>query len=36
LEEIAFNQGFIDHSGLEKLVKTYTNEYGEYLKELLD
>ena len=36
LEEIAFNQGFIDHSGLEKLAKTYTNEYGEYLKELLD
>ena len=36
LEEIAFNQGFIDHSGLEKLVKTYTNEYGAYLKELLD
>ena len=36
LEEIAFNQEFIDHSGLEKLAKTYTNEYGEYLKELLD
>jgi glucose-1-phosphate thymidylyltransferase len=36
LEEIAFNQGFIDHSGLEKLAKTYTNEYGEYLKDLLD
>jgi glucose-1-phosphate thymidylyltransferase len=36
LEEIAFNQGFIDESGLEKLAKTYTNEYGEYLKELLD
>ena len=36
LEEIAFNQGFIDQSGLEKLAETYTNEYGEYLKELLD
>jgi glucose-1-phosphate thymidylyltransferase len=36
LEEIAFNQGFIDQTGLEELAKTYTNEYGEYLKELLD
>ena len=36
LEEIAFNQGFIDQSGLEELAETYTNEYGEYLKELLD
>ena len=35
LEEIAFNQGFIDQTGLEELAKTYTNEYGEYLKELL-
>jgi glucose-1-phosphate thymidylyltransferase len=35
LEEIAFNQGFIDQSGLEELAETYTNEYGEYLKELL-
>jgi glucose-1-phosphate thymidylyltransferase len=36
LEEIAFNQGFIDQSGLEELAETYTNEYGEYLKELLN
>ena len=36
LEEIAFNQGFIDQSGLEELAETYTNEYGEYLKELSD
>ncbi len=36
LEEIAFGQGFIDHSGLEQLVSRYTNEYGEYLKGLLD
>jgi hypothetical protein len=36
LEEIAFNQGFIDQSGLEKLAKTYTNEYGDYLRGLLD
>ena len=36
LEEIAFGQGFIDHSGLEQLVSRYTNEYGDYLKGLLD
>jgi len=36
LEEIAFGQGFIDRSGLEQLASNYTNEYGEYLKGLLD
>ena len=36
LEEIAFGQGFIDRSRLEQLVSRYTNEYGDYLKGLLD
>jgi len=36
LEEIAIGQGFIDRSGLEQLASNYTNEYGEYLKGLLD
>ena len=36
LEEIAIGQGFIDRSGLEQLATTYTNEYGEYLKKILD
>ena len=36
LEEIAIGQGFIDRSGLEQLASNYTNEYGDYLKGLLD
>jgi glucose-1-phosphate thymidylyltransferase len=36
LEEIAYGQGFIDKSNLEKLADNFTNEYGEYLRGLLD
>jgi glucose-1-phosphate thymidylyltransferase len=36
LEEIAYDQGFIDKSNLEKLADNFTNEYGEYLRGLLD
>jgi glucose-1-phosphate thymidylyltransferase len=36
LEEIAFNQGFINQHELERLVGNYTNEYGDYLRGLLD
>jgi glucose-1-phosphate thymidylyltransferase len=36
LEEIAYGQGFIKQGDLEKLAGNYTNEYGEYLKGLLD
>ena len=36
LEEIAFGQGFINQGDLEKLAGNYTNEYGEYLRGLLD
>ena len=36
LEEIAYGQGFIGHSDLEKLASGYPNQYGEYLRDLLD
>ena len=36
LEEIAYGQGFINQGDLEKLAGNYTNEYGEYLRGLLD
>tara|TARA_Y100000294_G_scaffold135001_1_gene127688 strand:+ start:244 stop:1113 length:870 start_codon:yes stop_codon:yes gene_type:complete len=36
LEEIAFGKGFINHVELEKLTAGYNNEYGQYLKDLLD
>ena len=36
LEEIAYGQGFINQGDLEKLASNYTNEYGEYLRGLLD
>jgi glucose-1-phosphate thymidylyltransferase len=36
LEEIAFNQGFIDQHELERLADNYSNEYGDYLRGLLD
>jgi hypothetical protein len=36
LEEIAFNQGFIDQHDLEKLAGGYTNVYGDYLRGLSD
>jgi len=35
LEEIAYNQGFIQLEKLEKLAKRYKNEYGNYLCELI-
>ncbi len=35
LEEIAFNQGFIDRNKLEKLANSYKNDYGNYLKRIL-
>ena len=36
LEEIAYGQGFINQGDLEKLAGNYSNEYGEYLRGLLD
>ena len=36
LEEIAFGKGFIDRAELEKLIERYNNEYGKYLKNLLN
>ena len=36
LEEIAYGQGFIDKSNLQKLADNFPNEYGEYLRGLLD
>lgn len=36
LEEIAYGLGFISQDDLEELAAGYSNEYGEYLKSLLD
>tara|TARA_B100001765_G_scaffold24279_1_gene13670 strand:+ start:455 stop:1324 length:870 start_codon:yes stop_codon:yes gene_type:complete len=36
LEEIAYNLGFIGQDDLDELATGYSNEYGEYLKSLLD
>ena len=36
LEEIAYNLGFISQEDLDELAAGYSNEYGEYLKSLLD
>ena len=36
LEEIAYGLGFIDQDNLDALATGYSNEYGEYLKSLLD
>ena len=36
LEEIAYGLGFIGQDDLEELAAGYSNEYGEYLKSLLD
>jgi len=36
LEEIAYGLGFIDEDNLDALATGYSNEYGEYLKSLLD
>ena len=36
LEEIAYGLGFIDQDDLDALAAGYSNEYGEYLKSLLD
>ena len=35
IEEIAFNQGFINRKKLSQLAKNYKNEYGDYLINLL-
>ena len=35
LEEIAFSQGFINRTRLEKLANSYKNEYGNYIKRIL-
>ena len=35
LEEIAFEQGFINTAELLTLAKSYRNDYGEYLKQLV-
>ncbi|HWC89677.1 MAG TPA: glucose-1-phosphate thymidylyltransferase RfbA [Pirellulales bacterium] len=34
-EEIAYRLGFIDREQLERLASSFTNEYGQYLRELL-
>ena len=34
-EEIAFNKGYINKEQLEKLASQYTNQYGDYLRNLL-
>ena len=36
LEEIAYGLGFIGQDDLDELATGYSNEYGEYLKSLLD
>ena len=36
LEEIAYGLGFISQDDLDELARGYLNEYGEYLKSLLD
>ena len=36
LEEIAYNLGFISQEDLDELAAGYSNEYGEYLKSVLD
>ena len=35
IEEIAFNQGFINRKKLSQLAKNYKNEYGDYLINLM-
>ena len=35
IEEIAFNQGFINRKKLSQLAKNYKNEYGDYLIKLM-
>ena len=35
LEEIAYRKGFIDAKQLDKIAETYPNEYGKYLKRII-
>ena len=35
IEEIAYYQGFINKEQLDKLAEKYSNEYGDYLKEVI-
>ena len=35
LEEIAYRKGFIDAKQLDKIAETYPNEYGQYLKRII-
>ena len=35
LEEIAYRKGFIDAKQLDKIAKTFPNEYGQYLKRII-
>ena len=35
IEEIAYCQGFINKEQLDKLAEKYSNEYGDYLKEVI-
>ena len=35
IEEIAYYQGFINKEQLDRLAEKYSNEYGEYLKEVI-
>jgi glucose-1-phosphate thymidylyltransferase len=36
IEEVAYRQGFIDAAGLERLAQKLPNDYGRYLKELVN
>ena len=36
LEEIAYNNGFIGNNEIEQLIKNLPNDYGNYLRRLLD
>ena len=36
IEEIAYNAGYIDAEQLGRLANDINNEYGEYLRDLVD
>ena len=36
IEEIAFKSGFVSHKEVEKSIINHPNEYGDYLKKILD
>ena len=36
IEEIAFKSGFVGYKELEESIINHPNEYGDYLKKILD